>query len=203
VPFTATNYYISLVRTGRTAVVQDVNVGSITVTNVDIKNVLTNVDGIIGDTSSSTAVVTGQTLNGFAVGNSIETFLGVSTLVGSITGAYEEDENVSQPSALVVTNAANPANTYANVLLSYQPVAKYHSSLVTPGDDLVYVTNLKRIFNNNENVTGEVSDASLLLSNKYNGDLIKDSGQVLYVENVDPISRAGNKSETIKIILEF
>jgi len=203
VPFTASNYYISLVITGRTAEVEDVNVGSITVTNVDIKNVLTNVDGIIGDTSSSTAIVTGQTLNGFAVGNSIETFLGVSTLVGTITGAYEEDENVSQPSALVVTNAANPANTYANVLLSYQPVAKYHSSQETEGDDLVYVTNLKRIFNNNETITGEVSDATLLLSNKYNGDLIKDSGQVIYVENVDPISRAGNKSETIKIILEF
>ena len=204
VPFTASNYYISIVKTGRTAEVLDVNTGSITVTNVDIRNVLADVDGIIGDTSSSTAVVTDQSLNGFTVGNSIETFLGVSTLVGEITsGAYEEDENVSQPSALVVTNAANPANTYANVLLSYQPVAKYHSSQTIEGDDLVYVTNLKRIFNNNETITGEVSDATLLLSNKYNGDLIKDSGQVLYVENVDPISRAGNKSETIKIILEF
>jgi hypothetical protein len=34
-------------------------------------------------------------------------------------------------------------------------------------------------------------------------DFVKDSGTVLYYENIDAITRAGNKSEIIKIILEF
>ena len=53
-------------------------------------------------------------------------------------------------------------------------------------------------------ITG-VSSSQVLenLNNKYPGDFVVGSGQVLYLENLDPITRAGNKSEIIKIILEF
>jgi hypothetical protein len=52
-------------------------------------------------------------------------------------------------------------------------------------------------------ITGETTEAVFNLDNKYPGYLVKDSGKVLYIENVDPILRQSNRSETIKIILEF
>jgi hypothetical protein len=52
-------------------------------------------------------------------------------------------------------------------------------------------------------MTGNSSTAVMNLSYKYDGWLVKDSGDVVYVENVDPITRASNKSETVKLILEF
>ena len=52
-------------------------------------------------------------------------------------------------------------------------------------------------------ITGANSDATFLVSAKYNGELIKDSGEVVYVENLEPISRSGSQTETIKLILEF
>lgn len=203
VPFTASNYYINYVKLGRSGVAQDYTLGQLNLTNVDNSNVMINVDKIIGKTSSATSVVDSQLLNYFTVTNSIDTFMGATTFVGALTGPFDEDEIVSQPSALVVLDAANTANVYANVLLSYQPTARVHSTVDQVGDDYIYVTNVKRIFNVGQDATGEQSDSAISISNKYSSDVVKDSGDVLYIENVDPISRASNKSETIKIILEF
>jgi hypothetical protein len=53
-------------------------------------------------------------------------------------------------------------------------------------------------------INGLTSGATIEnLSNKYPGDFVVGSGEVLYLENLDPITRSGNKSEIIKIILEF
>jgi hypothetical protein len=38
---------------------------------------------------------------------------------------------------------------------------------------------------------------------KYEGDFVRGSGEVIYIENVQPISRSNSQSETIKLIVEF
>lgn len=203
VPFTASNYYVNYVKLGRSGVVEDYTLGQLNLTDVNNANVITSATKIVGKTSSATSVVLSQLLNYFTVSNSIDTFMGASTYVGAVSGTFDEDEVISQPSALVVLDAANTANVYANVLLSYQPTARVHSVVEQVGDDYIYLTNVKRIFNTGSGATGEQSQASISISNKYSSDVVKDTGDVLYIENVDPISRASNKSETIKIILEF
>ena len=203
VSFTADNYYVNYLRLGRTGVVEDYTLGQLNLTDVDNSNVMVDVDRVVGKTTSATTLVTSQLLNYFNVSNSIDTFLGMSTYVGATTGTFDEDETLSQPSALVVLDAANTANVYANMLLSYQPTARVHSIADQVGDDYIYLTNVKRIFNTGSDATGELSEATISISNKYSSDVVKDTGDVLYIENVDPISRASNKSETIKIILEF
>lgn len=40
-------------------------------------------------------------------------------------------------------------------------------------------------------------------STKYNPDVVKRSGELIYIENNSPISRSGSQSETIRIVLEF
>ena len=203
VPFSVDNYYINLVKLGRSGTVQDYTLGQLNLSNVDQANLMLTENKVIGLTSSATTIVNSQLLNYFTVTNSINTFVGASTFVGGVNGIFDEDETVSQPSSLVVLDAANTANVYANVLLSYQPTAKVHSYVEQDGDDYIYVTNVKRIFTIGKEATGEQTEVAISISNKYSSDVAKDSGEVLYIENVDPISRASNKSETIKIILEF
>jgi hypothetical protein len=76
-------------------------------------------------------------------------------------------------------------------------------------DDHLYISNKFGIFNldadpNRRAITGNTSGATLSnLLNKYPGDFVVGSGEVLYLENLDPITRSDNKSEIIKIILEF
>lgn len=202
VTFTASSYDINLVLTGKSATVVDVNAGSLGLSNVNMSNIIST-NTIVGEQTSTTATVTGELVNYTSFANSIDIFVGATVFVGPTSGTFEEDENVVQPSASVVLSASNTANTYANVLLSYQPTAKLHSVTEAGTNDIMYLTNVKRVFNIGNTASGDLSDASITIDNKYSSDLVKDSGQVIYIENVDPISRANNKSENIKVILEF
>ena len=67
----------------------------------------------------------------------------------------------------------------------------------------MYITGTRGIFDLNSLNSKAVKGLSSLatfdnINNKYTGDFVKDSGQILYYENVDPIRRSGNKSEVIK-----
>ncbi len=75
-------------------------------------------------------------------------------------------------------------------------------------DDILYISNKQGEFyldaSNDKPVRGESSGAILSnLSNKYNGELVMDSGKIVYYENIGPITRSSNKSENIKIVLSF
>ena len=90
-----------------------------------------------------------------------------------------------------------------------QPSMFFHSMVDNPGNanDYLFVTNLNNSFNIPENgsltLRGTTSNAYFTASYKYNGEIIPDSGEVLYLENLSPIKRNPNQTETIKLILEF
>lgn len=67
----------------------------------------------------------------------------------------------------------------------------------------MFVTNANNIFEIGEVITGANSDATFTVSAKYEGEIEKDSGQIVYVENLSPISRSNTQTETVKLILEF
>lgn len=69
--------------------------------------------------------------------------------------------------------------------------------------DHIYISNITGSFSNTSEIVGGSSNAVFTPSNKYLGALKPDSGKILYIENLSPITRASNKSETFKIILEF
>ena len=56
-------------------------------------------------------------------------------------------------------------------------------------------------------VVGEDSGTTVVLDSgstyKYEGDFVRGSGDIIYIENIEPISRSNTQSETIKLILEF
>jgi hypothetical protein len=98
----------------------------------------------------------------------------------------------------------------ASLIPAVQPRGYLHHAEVQSGanNDVLYISDEFGIFNLDPNgirdISGDDSSATLeYLSTKYKGDFVKGSGQVLYYENLDPITRSDNKSEIIRIILEF
>ncbi len=99
---------------------------------------------------------------------------------------------------------------YQTHLIKYiQPAGRLHSKTINDGldNDVLFISREYGIFNRDPDfvrpVIGDNSDAAFKLLSKYPGDFVKDSGKVLYLENLDAINRSGNKSEIAKIILEF
>jgi hypothetical protein len=158
------------------------------------------VGGMAGDTvipvSGTTATITGTILINDRTASSFNYSRQLTRLVGSFnlgSTPFLEDEEIKQESLIA----------YA------QPRGRvHHLQEVEAGDDILWISNKSGIFNLDEagvrDIAGTISSAELsTLLNKYPGDFVVGSGEVLYLENLDPIARNDNKSEIIKIVLEF
>jgi hypothetical protein len=103
---------------------------------------------------------------------------------GTVSGSFIEDEVVFQGA-----DANDPV---------FQ--ARVHSANST----VVYLTNIDGRINTALPLSAVTSGA--LLSppfNKYDGDLDATAGTILYLQNDIPVTRANNRSEEIRVILEF
>lgn len=193
VNFTSLSADIYLLDVIGTSKITAVNVGSISVTNADIKKLNATDLSIVGTTSFAKATCTGIaniTVNDKNVNGLFNTYVELNKLVGSLTsGEFVQDEQVLQ----------DTTEPY------YQATARLHSFNEGGDTDYLYLSNMDKVFNIGETLTTNTSgsEAEFAISNKYLGDLVKDSGQIVYIENVDPISREEVKTEVIKIILEF
>ena len=58
-------------------------------------------------------------------------------------------------------------------------------------------------FRPNESITGGTSGGSANTNGVVGGDLQKFSGDVLYIENRSPVTRADDQIEDVKLIIEF
>jgi hypothetical protein len=194
--FTATDCDISAIVLQASGEVTSISTGQITLSNV--AGIFTESSRVIGLTSNATSIIetSGIQVNGKAA-LGFNTATQLTRLKGNFpTGgaSFLNDETVEQTS-----------------LVSYaKPSGSFHSIELGAGDDddSVYISNKFSTFNLDpaglKPITGLTSGAVLeKLNNKYPGDFVVGSGQVLYLENLDAITRASNKSEIIKIILEF
>ena len=157
------------------------------------------VGGMSGDTvipvSGTTASITGTIEINDRSASSFNYSRQLTRLIGTFSSGgvpFLEDEEIRQES-----------------LISYaQPRGRVHHLDEIEGSDILWISNKSGIFNLDprgiRDIAGVVSSAELSpLLNKYNGDFVVGSGEVLYLENLDPIARNDNKSEIIKIVLEF
>lgn len=85
--------------------------------------------------------------------------------------------------------------------------AKMHSYIESSelNKDRLYVTNILNTFDlsGSSDIVGANSGASFVPYDKYNGEIEPNSGDILYLENLNPITRNVNQTETIKLIIEF
>lgn len=186
-PFTSATCTISYANAVSYGVLTGNATGEITVSNVYTAGLTTSLR-LVGDESYCTSVVDVTGIPPIAIHgrnpNSFNTFTQLTKFVGTLSsGSFIDDEEVTQDSAL----------SYS------QPRARFHSGNST----VMYVTDVKNIFEPGEVITGSNSDATFIVSAKYEGELTKDSGEIVYVENLSPISRSDTQTETVKLILEF
>lgn len=201
--FTADDCEVAAIVVEASGIVTYSGVSQITLSNV--AGVFTSgsriigVGGMSGDTvipvSGTTAEITGTIEINDRNASSFNYSRQLTRLVGTFSSGgvpFLEDEEIAQESLIA----------YA------KPRGKVHHLEQTVGDDILWISNRYGIFNLDtrgvRDIAGNTSGAELTtLLNKYPGDFVVGSGEVLYLENLDPITRNDNKSEIIKIVLEF
>lgn len=172
--FTNSTSDFALIENSAQGIVTDVSTGLVQLTSVS--GVFSGSSTIIGRTSSATATIDTIDINGVTKG--FNTFNQMKVFVGTTSESFANDETVSQ---------ALGGN------------AKFHS--INSGK--MYVTNQLGVINTSDTVVGQTSGSTFTISSKYPGDIVVDSGDVIYVENFPAIERASDRSETIKVIVEF
>jgi len=140
-------------------------------------------------------ITTGRTFSGVssnAVGNTasfeingrtktFSTFDQRTKYQGTVdSGTFAEDEIIYQ-SSVSISNAVFHAST----------------------SDYVYVTDQQGIINSGNTIIGSNSGAIASITTILPPDVVVGSGQVIYLENTDPIPRSNVQSETVKLILKF
>lgn len=159
------------------------------VTLTKVSNNFSNGSYIIGSNSFASITASGVKNNSRTT-NDLNTFQQTVRFEGTKTSTedFTEDEIVYQQ------------GTYADENL--RPIGRVFHYL-NDTTDLFYITNERNIFSSNAVLVGNSSEAIFVATDKYNGDLIKDSGEIVYIMNVEAISRSNTTTETVKITLNF
>jgi hypothetical protein len=165
-------------------------VGSVILT--DTTSNFTSNDTIIGSETGVKAQANVVTITG--VSKTFDTFLQTYEYIGTVNqGTFVPDEVIFQTD-----------DTSAN--------GRFHS--IEPdantGNFIIYVTNQYGIFNTSADdptqsnqIKGQTSGAIATLTNKYLPDLVYGSGEVVYIEYGDSITRSTEQTETFKLVLAF
>jgi hypothetical protein len=106
-------------------------------------------------------------------------------IIDNTSGEFQEDETIVQGSN------ANGTMYFANTT---QMRITNKKGTFNVSDDIVGIV---------ETISGEESGSSVKITDVIAGDLVPQSGQVMYIENLRPITRYNQQSETLKLILKF
>jgi hypothetical protein len=171
------NETVTQANTNATGIVIDQTLSSVSLTNVN--GIFVTGYSITGSSSGAVANVSSYDINGETKNfNTFDNRYKFS--FSSSTGTFIEDETVYQTD-VTLSNAIFHSNT----------------------SSYVYLTNKQGTINIANTITGTNSAASMTLAAKWPSDIVEGSGEVLYIENIDPIDRDNQQSETIKLILKF
>lgn len=195
VGFTNTAINISLLDTVSFGQVSANSVGEIFVANVASQITMLSSRFIGQDSFATTVADNIQVSRGGSLpdlrSNSFNSFTQLTMLTGTLdSGIFIEDEFVFQDSASAFD----------------RPQGRVYAAVEGDSSDFLYLTNVKNVLqtgSSNGIATADSSEAQFTVINKFDGELVIDSGEVVYIENISPVSRANTQTETIRIVLEF
>lgn len=131
----------------------------------------------------------------------------------SVSGTFDADEKISQTSTGAIGKVVEWDST--RTILYYQQERFGDYGVTTAAGDLNAFSGANQITGATSSATGTpdadadaavtlAGGATITFSNGYaNPEMQPDSGNILYVENRKPISRASDQTEDIKLIVEF
>ena len=159
-----------------------------TIVTENVAGIFATGDMIIGSISGAVGTITSISRGGTSKG--FESFVQMYKYTGTpISSEFDLDEQVYQSDFNTITEQT--ANAYLHSVKGTGPSTTY------------YVTNQIGIMNVNQNMLGANSEAVALLTDKYSPELVFGSGDVMFIEKINPIERSNTTSETIKLIFEF
>lgn len=139
-----------------------------------------NNDSIIGLSTFTTAVINGIQINNNSV-NNFEVINQLSSIaISDPLSTFVADEYLSD---------ADEINT-----------CYFHSYA---NGSHIYVTGVTGDMAAGTILRNPSTSASIVVANKYNGELVPESGSVIYIENHEPVSRETSTAQTKKITVEF
>lgn len=180
--------------------------------NTPVSGTFTVGDTVTQNTDSATAKVDsfdgGATLvltdvNGvFTTGSTVSTGTGSAEVTAvSITGFTKTFSTFDQRYRYTYNSLVNDFDEDEPV---YQTDAQITSAVFHSRDaDYLTFTNVRGVLNTGNNISGTINEGTANLLFAYPPDIKRGSGEVMYLENLAPISRSNNQTETVKIILKF
>jgi hypothetical protein len=186
---------------------------NVTLTIATPTGVFTDNEVVTQTDSNATGIVKGSTTTTVAVSNVTGIFVTNKIITGGTSGA------TANAISYVINDQAKDFNTFDNrerytytagsgTFLEDEKVfqidvatanAYYHSN----DANYYYLSDLRGVLNTGNTMIGVNSGASVTLNSRLPSEIVQGSGEVLYIENVDPIERNASQSESIKLILKF
>jgi hypothetical protein len=136
---------------------------------------------VVGANSSATGQITAVKLNSGTTLSGNVSYTNETTRfnISSPSGSFIEDE--------IITGTSNAVTSSAKV---------YYAN-----SSQIWVTQKKGNFGNT--ILGITSGITATLDSTVESDMIKGQGDILYIENISPINRSNNQTETVKVIIEY
>lgn len=153
---------------------------------------MANVTGIIAANDelfgvSSGAKFVANTISRAGVEKGFETFVQLNKYIGTVSsGSFTENEIVYQGNLTTSNAFLYSANVDGGILTMYTS-NQIGSFVVNASQDIV------------GNTSGAIAD----ITSYYEPELVFGSGEVLFLENIEPVNRSANTNETFQIIIEF
>jgi hypothetical protein len=135
---------------------------------------------LIGIGSGAAAGISSITRNGNT--KSFNTFIQLYKYIGSQAGALVPNETVKSGNTTAVLFDVENANTTFNV-------SNFNNS--------------NAIFGNTGTFIGQTSGGVVTISGVYTPEVIFRSGDIMFLQNIDPVTRSNNQIETFQFILNF
>ena len=131
---------------------------------------------IIGETSGAYGTVGSVSRNDVA--KYYDTFVQLNKVnINIVSGTFEQDEQFKQGNTIGYIHSSN-----SSVLYGY---------------------NLNFPLKTNINIIGQSSGAIASVTKVYPKEIIKNSGDIIYIENIESITRQSNQSEIFKLAITF
>jgi hypothetical protein len=180
---TATDVTVYKANPSTSGIVSGTNTAFITFETID--GIIQQGDLIVGSTSGAQITANATTLNNIRKG--FDTFVGMYAIAGNVvSGIFSPNETVYQTDI----NTAN---------------ATLHSVLSDGNGTRMYITNQEEKFKMDavNKIIGFTSNATFSPSVYEYPDIKFGTGQILFLENINPVTRSANTNEQFQVIFEY
>jgi Tfp pilus assembly protein PilW len=173
---------ISLANVISSGIVVDIAVGTINISNVNIPMQPGML--VIGSNSFAIGKIGSYTING--INKNFNTFTQCNRYYGILnSGTFANDEVVYQGNLSISNAAFHSIDTSANGVL------------------VVFTTQQSGQFFDGGTIVGSNSGAIFTITSQIPGDIMLDSGEILYIRNGPAIARSNSQNEAVNIVLKF